>query len=129
MRFIRTSPYYPQANAINESSHQLLNNIMSSQAICARSEPFEEVVIVATMCFKSTPHPNIRASPYYAMFDSEKLFSRWHKLSAHVSQIDKFRDLLRIRLQAVIRSRVRELKRTKVSEKDKSKILKVEDWI
>ena len=129
VRFIRTSPYYPQANAINESSHQSLNNMMSSQAICARSEPFEEIVRVATTCYNATPHPSLGASPYYAMFGSEMMFPGWQKLSTHAAQIDKFRNLLGVRLQAVMRARVRELEKTQVPEEDNSGALKVGDWV
>jgi len=128
VRNIRCSPYYPQGNAINESSHQNLHNMISSQGICATSEEFPEVVRVITMCYNATPHQNLGASPYYAMFGTEMLFPGWQKLTSHGSQSDKFANLLKVRLEAVMRSRVRELQELKVPEGDKFSDVKEGDW-
>jgi len=103
--------------------------MMSSQAICAGSEPFPEVIRTATMCYNATPHPNLGASAYYAMFGSELMFPGWQKLSVHVTQKDKFHNLLGVRLEALVRTRVREIQCLKVPEEDNSGALKVGDWI
>ena len=129
VRFIRCSTAYPQGNAINESSHQVVNNMITAQAICAQSEPFPEVIRAVTMCYNATPHPNLGASPYYCMFGTEMMFPGWQKLSVQLAQQDRFRNLLRVRLEALMRSRVRELESIKVPEGDNVHDIKVGDWV
>lgn len=68
---VHSSPYYPQGNSINESSHQSINRSIAAQALCGKGMTFKEVVKTAVMAYNATPHGRLGASPHFAMFGVE----------------------------------------------------------
>lgn len=74
-----TSAYYPQGNAINESSHQYLNRTIDAinlSSDCDLADALESAVNV----YNATPHPSTGHSPYYALFGFEPALPGWHVL-------------------------------------------------
>ena len=124
---IRTSPYYPQGNGINESSHQALNAMISSQVLCARSQCFIEVVRRVTSVYNATPHGRLGASPYYAMFGCEMMFSGWQRLASHPTQVDRLANNEETRIESLVRCRLREFETLQNATEDR--VVKPGDWV
>lgn len=75
---VYTSPYYPQGNAINESSHKALNRSISAY-LHQFGGKLEDALAAAVSVHNSCPHSATGVSPYYALFGMEPTFPGWQK--------------------------------------------------
>ena len=126
-RYVNTSPYYPQGNGINESSHQALNGMIASMALNSSSVPFGDVVRTATMVYNATPHGRLGASPHFAMFGTEMVFPGWQKLTSYPTQETRLESASKVRIQGAVRARLREFESFGVAERRRT--LKEGDWV
>ena len=70
---IHTSPYYPQGNAINESSHRILHHAIKTSRLSTNVDTLHLAVSSATMVYNASPHPSLGHSPYYSVFGKDML--------------------------------------------------------
>ena len=81
IKLIPTPPYYPQANAINESSHQLLHHALKCQPAEWVLQHFELAVSHATMVHNSSPHPSLNTTPFEALFGKDMVLPKFQSLT------------------------------------------------
>ena len=126
-RTVRTSPYYPQGNGINESSHQSVNAMIASQILCAQTNDFMDVIRRVTTVYNATPHGRLGCSPFYAMFGSEMMFPGWQNLVSHPKQEQKLANMEAVRIRHAIESRLKEFDQYRIN--GTNKLVRVGDWI
>lgn len=84
---LHSSPYYPQGNGINESSHQVLERgitiaIQVSQGVT----DVQDLVAQVVTAYNSSFHSAIRASPYYAVFGTEAVLPGFQQYTSEVGE-------------------------------------------
>lgn len=84
---IRTSPYYPQGNGINEASHRAINNMMEAASITTELN-FEELLQLAVDVHNSSPHLAHGRSPYFYLFGMEPQLPGWQRFQSQRKEID-----------------------------------------
>eukprot|EP00915_Cephaloidophora_sp_WS-2016_P008841 GHVH01012484.1.p1 GENE.GHVH01012484.1~~GHVH01012484.1.p1 ORF type:complete len:277 (-),score=20.49 GHVH01012484.1:421-1251(-) len=124
---VHSSPYYPQGNGINESSHQALSNMISAFNHDVQPPPFAELIRIVTMAYNATPHGRLGSSPHYAMFGSELMLPGWQDLKEYPTQEHRLNALVQERLTRAVQARLREFDSWGVSERRKA--VKPGDWV
>ena len=76
---VHTSAYYPQGNAINESSHRSLDAAMSA---CERNLElsFDEALSSSVTIHNSCPHCTTGYTPYYLLYGFEPTLPGWQSI-------------------------------------------------
>ena len=90
--------------------------------------PFEAVVLDAVLAYNATPHPDLGASPYYAMFGREAVLPGWQRIMQPSDQEDKLLNLQQMRTDAIVRKLLRD---DVISQRPivPSRLFKVGDWV
>lgn len=76
---VRTSPYYPQGNSVNEVAHRTIKNMITA-ASSDWELSFEETLQIAAVIHNSSPHMATGCSPYYYLFGMEATLPGWQGL-------------------------------------------------
>lgn len=76
---MRSSPYYPQGNAVNEAAHKALAKTLEGAEIGGATS-LEETVFAAQLVHNATPHPSVGMSPYAALYGFEPILPGWQEL-------------------------------------------------
>ena len=122
-----TSSYYPQGNAINESSHRSLDSMLS---VCGQqyNMQFADALFYVTLIQNSIPHVSTGHSPFYFLHGLEPTLPGLQYLS-HESN-DPFQhldELYALRQNAVCRASLRADSNLQVVMKKVP--IKVNDWV
>lgn len=75
----RSSPYYPQGNSINESSHRSIGlslTMLEKDESCT----FEEALLLASSIHNSSPHTATNNTPFFILFGFEPTLPGWQRL-------------------------------------------------
>ncbi len=126
---IHSSPYYPQGNGINESSHQSINRSLASMALIGKGCTFKEAVQMATWAYNATPHGRLGASPHFAMFGCEMGLPGWQKLTLPGGRERKLASIIRVRLECAVRARLREFETFRPRAREGTEVVKEGDWV
>lgn len=97
-----TSPYYPQGNAINESSHRVLKKALTLSTrlgYYALEDCLRDAVLVHNAC----PHPGIGCSPCFALLGMEMPFPGWQEFSRVPEQEARLDALYEFRQRSLVR--------------------------
>lgn len=78
---VKTSPYYPQGNAINESCHRALNGMITALE-SSMDLTFEEAIRYIVQIHNSAPHTATGHSPYFYLFGMEPTLPGWQGLQS-----------------------------------------------
>ena len=126
-RSIKSSPYYPQGNGINESSHQSIKAMLSSYAMLERRIDFHELMMNITMVYNAMPHERLGSTPHYAMFGCELTFPGWQDMVQLPSKEEILANHRQNLLKGLVREFVRKLEKLAITPK--SDPIKVGDWV
>lgn len=115
---LHSSPYYPQGNGINESSHQVLEKgITIAIQVAHGVKNVTELVSEVVTAYNASFHSAIRSSPYFAVYGREAVLPGFQRYNEGVSeevrhytiqqnyQLSLLREMYRI---TVIKSKLRE---------------------
>ncbi|MGH2623039.1 MAG: hypothetical protein ACRDE7_05180, partial [Sphingobacterium sp.] len=123
---IHTSPFYPQGNAINESSHRTIDAMVSA---CMRQfgSSFNDALQRAVAAHNSTPHLSTGYTPFYMLHGFEPLLPGWQALYRTTASDSENRlaDLQLMRTEAMLRASWR--KETDLKEVEGK--LRVGQWV
>ena len=89
IKLIHTPPYYPEANAINESSHQLLHHALKCQPADWVLSHFETAVTYAAIVHNSSPHPSLGTTPFEALFGKDMVLPGLQSLTPDCPDVDR----------------------------------------
>jgi transposase InsO family protein len=86
---IFSSAYYPQGNAVNESSHRALE--ISVNAYLRDSNDIYSAVRDAVRVYNATPHSATGVSPHYFLFGVEAVFPGWQQFNPKSPGVQRHR--------------------------------------
>jgi transposase InsO family protein len=72
-QLIHTSPYYPQGNGINESSHVALNHAIKTATAGSYCLEFRDIVQAAVLVHNSSPHAKLGDTPFGVVFGKDMI--------------------------------------------------------
>lgn len=122
---IYTSPYYPQGNAINESSHRSLNKILKA-AIVQSYKTLSGIVTDASLIQNALPCVATGASPFYCLFGFEPVFPGWQAWRTEVDEDVRVARQAEMRVRSLVQE-VLDENQLKSGRKDCE--FSVGDWI
>lgn len=92
-KLISTSPYYPQGNGINESSHRLLTHVMKTASCRDFESELRYLVQCAQIVHNSSPNASLGTTPFHAMFGRDMPLPHLHNLQEVPSEHQRFASL------------------------------------
>ena len=102
---IFTSPYYPQGNALNESSHKALEKSISC-SLASGLTSFSDALHDATTVHNACPHSSTKESPYSMMFGREMILPDSQKWAFDVPDALRGLNLRSARLMTTLREKL-----------------------
>lgn len=78
---VHSSPYYPEGNSINESSHRVLEHGIKCFLQCPHVETFPEVLRKVTAGYNASYLSSIGDSPFALTFGKPPILPGWQSLS------------------------------------------------
>eukprot|EP01069_Polyplicarium_translucidae_P001770 Polyplicarium_translucidae@DN1799_c0_g1_i1.p1 len=102
-----TSPSYPQGNAVNESSHRLLEHTIKCRSSTEIQSDFTELVRDATMVYNSVPHGSTGQPPFFLVTGQDMMLPGMARLSPQLPDDVRKSNLRMVRINAMVRSLVR----------------------
>ena len=107
-RHIRSAPYHPVGNGINEASHRSLSAAIAASAQEGR-EDFHQILVMATLVHNAVPHSATGISPYGALFGREPLLPGWQGYQVDTSESDRLSNIQETALQHQMRKSINEM--------------------
>lgn len=86
---VHSSPYYPQGNSINESSHNVLEHGIKCWLQRPHIETFPEILRNVTFGYNASYHSSIGDSPFSLMFGKPPVLPGWQGLSSEESELSR----------------------------------------
>ena len=126
---MKTTPYFPQGNAINETSHHVIN--VGLKTCMATKEDFDRDTTLSDIvrAYNATPHSAIGCTPHYAVFGNEPIFPGWQELKEYSDMKTNIRNIKKKRHDDIV-NRLTDKERAKcIRSSGKSQNFKVGDWI
>ena len=111
-----TSPYYPQGNGINESSHRGLEASIAAAA-GTLDVPFDEALRDAVVVHNATLHSALGDSPFFTMFGFDATLPGWQRYRPDKDEVWRSATRRELRHRAMIRAQLLE-GRMKLEEKE-----------
>jgi len=123
---VHTSPYYPQGNAVNESSHRSINTMLIALDRQYKMS-FPDALRHATAIHNSTPHTTTGYTPFFLLHGFEPVLPGWQSLvsekatsaSRQLAEVNQIRG----------RNLIREVLKSERDPQLVAKPIKVGDWI
>lgn len=82
IQLIHSSPYYPQGNGINESSHKTFEGIIKTMSEMEKYTSYREIVDTAVLAYNNTPHGSLGDSPFFHVFGVDCILPGFSDLTA-----------------------------------------------
>lgn len=122
---VTTSAYYPQGNAINESSHKSIDTMLS---VCAKSYQlsFADALIHTILIYNSTPHTATGYSPFYFLHGCEPNLPGLQGFQQRQSSTDHLTYLEHLRAHNIQRQLLKENPHLELVRKTQ---VKLNDWV
>ena len=105
---IYTSPAYPRGNAINESSHRLLEHTIRSRTAHQTVDSLEEVLRDAVLAYNAAPHLSLGQPPFYVMTGQDLILPGWQRFARYPTAEQRHATIRDYRLRAMLTALVRE---------------------
>lgn len=122
---VKTSPYYPQGNAVNEASHKALGNMLRA-ANENLEMTFEDHLREAVQVHNACPHVATNQSPYYLLFGMEPTMPGWQSLQWQEKAVE-------VRVPKLQEHRKKEMVRLMLLKDEHLRLtrdkIKIGDWI
>eukprot|EP00917_Polyrhabdina_sp_WS-2016_P007438 GHVP01016647.1.p2 GENE.GHVP01016647.1~~GHVP01016647.1.p2 ORF type:complete len:174 (+),score=14.95 GHVP01016647.1:1704-2225(+) len=99
---IHTSPSYPQGNAINYSSHNILLHTIKSRISLEPDTPFDVLVSDATLAYNASPHSVTGQSPFFMLTGQDMMLPGLHRLNPPPSHAVRLANIRENRLRALV---------------------------
>eukprot|EP00921_Rhytidocystis_pertsovi_P024364 GHVQ01039171.1.p1 GENE.GHVQ01039171.1~~GHVQ01039171.1.p1 ORF type:complete len:1497 (+),score=174.64 GHVQ01039171.1:92-4492(+) len=105
--WVRSSPGYPEGNAINESSHRVIDNAINLRGVEEPNTAYKELVRYAVLVHNSIPIAAGGLTPIYMLVGQEVILPGWQWSAQAVPAGDRLECLRQDRMLAMTRHLLR----------------------
>lgn len=111
-----TSPAFPQGNAMNESSHNVIEHTLTVRAAYQSVETLEELVQDAVMVYNASPHSALGQPPFYVVTGQDLVLPGLQRLTKYPTDKERVELRRQERFKTLMRHWVSEDSFQKVEE-------------
>lgn len=128
-RIIHSSPYYPQGNGINESSHRLLTHMIKTQISDNYYFDLPALTKIATMVHNATPHPAIGTTPFEAVFGHEMVLPHLQPYTTAITEAARREQQLDFAWRKLFSFQLKSLTEQQAKSVSPQPLIKVDDIV
>eukprot|EP01068_Selenidium_serpulae_P014757 Selendium_serpulae@DN6139_c3_g3_i2.p1 len=118
---IHTSPYYPQGNSINESSHIMLEKIVKSSSTWTSNPTWRmirDVVADAVLIHNATPHMFTGETPFALLFGQDLILPGWQNMSRSLAEEERLQEMSNRRMRDLMHFEVLKMSARNTEQKN-----------